>query len=186
MRIYTRKGDDGQTEILGGGRVPKDAARPEVCGALDELNAVLGLAQAHGLAEGESVDLDRVVERVQGEVLQVGAELADPDPEARGLRTIGPQHTRALEEAIDRFDAALVPLDGFILPGGTRAAGLLHLARTVCRRAERRLVTLSRTGPEPISPELLAYLNRLGDLLFVLARAANARAGVADVRWRGP
>jgi len=186
MKIYTRKGDDGQTEILGGGRVAKDAARPEVCGALDELNAVLGLARAHGLAEGGAVDLDRVVERVQGEIFQVGAELAAVDPQTRGLRTIGPEHTRALEEAIDRFDATLPSLEAFVLPGGTPAAGFLHLARTVCRRAERRLVTLSRTEPGSVSPELLAYLNRLSDLLFVLARAANARAGVADDPWQGP
>jgi len=184
MRIYTRTGDDGQTEVLGGCRVPKDAARPEACGALDELNAVLGLARAEGGVEW--TDVDGLLKRVQGEIFEVGAELAAADPEARGLRTIGPEHIRALEEAVDRFEAALVPLDGFILPGGTPAAGFLHLARTVCRRAERRLVTLSRTEPDRISPELLAYLNRLGDLLFVLARTANARAGVADVPWRGP
>lgn len=186
MKIYTRKGDKGETDVLGGGLVPKDAARPEVCGTLDELNAVLGLARAQGLAEGGAVDLDRLVERLQGEIFQVGAELAAPDPDTRGLRTIGPEHTGALEEAIDRFDAALEPLEGFILPGGTSAAGFLHVARAVCRRAERRLVTLSRTEPGSVAPELLAYLNRLSDLLFVLARTANARASVADVRWRGP
>jgi len=183
MRIYTRTGDDGQTEVLGGRRVPKDAARPEACGALDELNAVLGLARAEGVAEW--ADVDGLLKRVQGEIFQVGAELAALDPEARGLRTIGPEHIRALEEAIDRFEEVLKPLDRFLLPGGSRAAGLLHFARTVCRRAERRMATLARTATEPISPDVLAYLNRLGDLLFVLARLANARAGVADVRWRG-
>jgi len=186
MKIYTRKGDKGETEVLGGVRVPKDAPRPEVCGTLDELNAALGLARAQGLPGRAWTDADRLLERVQGEIFQIGAELAAPDPETRGLQTVGPEHTQALEQAIDRFDGALEPLDGFILPGGTPAAGWLHLARTVCRRAERRLVALSRGASEPISPGLLAYLNRLGDLLFVLARTANARAGVADVRWRGP
>jgi cob(I)alamin adenosyltransferase len=183
MNIYTRKGDDGQTEVLGGRRVAKDATRPEACGALDELSAVLGLARADGLAEW--ADVDGLLRRVQGEIFEVGAELAAPDPAERGLRTIGPVHIRALEEAIDRFEETIKPLDRFILPGGSRPAGLLHSARAVCRRAERRVVTLARTATEPISPDLLAYLNRLSDLLFVLARVANARSGVPDVRWQG-
>lgn len=182
MKIYTGKGDDGQTETLGGGRVLKDAVRPEACGAVDELSAVLGVARAEGLGE----DVDRLIERVQNDIFELGAELAATDPEVRGLRTIGPQHIRALEEAIDRFDGELEPLESFILPGGTRAAGLLHLARTVCRRAERRVVTLTRVASEPISPELLIYLNRLSDFLFVVARVANARSGVGDVRWQRP
>jgi len=184
MKIYTRKGDQGETETLGGGRVPKDALRPEACGALDELNALLGLARAGEL--GEWADVDGLLKRVQGEIFEAGAELAATDPAERGLRTIGPVHTRALEESIDRFEETLKPLDRFILPGGSNAAALLHLGRTVCRRAERRVVTLARTAPEPISPDLLVYLNRLGDLLFVLARLANARSGVEEVRWRAP
>jgi len=180
MKIYTSKGDDGQTGILGGGRVAKDDLRPEACGTLDELNAVLGLARAEDLAD----DVDRLLDRVQNDLFEIGAELAATDPEARGLRTVGPPHARALEEAIDTFEAELEPLERFILPGGARAAGLLHLARTVCRRAERRVVALARNASEPISPDVLVYLNRLSDFLFVAARLANARAGRSDVPWQ--
>ncbi len=181
MRIYTRTGDQGQTALFGGPRVDKDVARVEAYGTVDELNAVLGLVRAETLA----AEVDQVLARIQGELFEVGAEIASVDPVARGTRTIGPGHVAALESDIDRFDAALAPLRQFILPGGTRAAALLHLARTVCRRAERRVVTLARQSPGEISLVLVAYLNRLGDLLFVLARQANAAAGVPDVPWRG-
>ncbi len=180
MKIYTGKGDDGKTGVLGGARVSKDSARPEACGALDELNALLGLARAEGLAQ----DIDRLLERVQNEIFDLGAELAATDPKAAGLRPIGKTHIQALEQNIDRLEEQLEPLQCFILPGGGRPAGLLHFARTVCRRAERRVVTLARVAPEPISSELLIYLNRLSDLLFVVARAANARSGIPDVRWQ--
>jgi cob(I)alamin adenosyltransferase len=180
MRIYTRKGDTGQTGLLGGPRVGKDSIRLETYGTVDELNAVVGLVRAEELPE----DLDRLLAQVQSELFEVGAELASPDPVARGTRTIGPRHVEALEGLIDQYDAALDPLGSFILPGGTRAAAELHFARTVCRRAERRLVTLMRQSDEEISPHLLKYLNRLGDLLFVLARAANARSGRSEMPWR--
>jgi cob(I)alamin adenosyltransferase len=135
-------------------------------------------------AEELPEDFDRLLGQLQNELFEVGAELASPEPVARGTRTIGQAHVEALEGWIDQYDGALEPLRTFILPCGTRAAGALHLARTVCRRAERRLVTLVRQSDEEISPHLLAYLNRLGDLLFVLARAANARADRPDVPWQ--
>jgi cob(I)alamin adenosyltransferase len=182
MTIYTRTGDLGETDLFAGPRVAKDMPRIEVCGTVDELSAVLGLLRAEPVGEA----VDRVLARVQDELFEIGAELATPDPGAHGTRRIGREHVRALEQEIDRLDATLPPLGHFILPGGTRQAALFHLARTVCRRAERRLVTLVRHSEEPISLVLLAYLNRLGDLLFVLGRAANAQAGRADVPWTKP
>ena len=156
--------------------------RVEVYGTVDELNAWLGLVRAEPVVEA----IDRVLERVQNELFQIGAELAAPDPVGQATRWIGREHVHALEQDIDRFDAGLTPLADFVLPAGTRPAALLHVARTVCRRAERRLVTLVRHSEEPISLSLLAYLNRLGDLLFILARAANAAAGRTDTRWAKP
>ena len=182
MKIYTRTGDLGETGLFGGPRVGKDVARVEVYGTVDELSAILGLARAEGLDE----DIDRWLERVQNELFEVGAELATPDPVSRGTRTIGPPHIEAMEAEIDRYQQALPPLEHFILPGGTSPAALLHQARTVCRRAERRLVTLLREPSEPVSLVLLAYLNRLGDLLFALARTVNARAGRSDMVWKRP
>lgn len=182
MKIYTRTGDQGQTALFGGPRVDKDAARVEAYGTVDELNAVLGLVRTESLGR----EVDEVLARIQGELFEVGAEIASVDPAARGTRSIGPPHVAALESDIDRFDATLPPLREFILPGGTRPAALLHVARTVCRRAERRLVTLVRQSPAEVSMVLVAYLNRLGDLLFVLARQANAAAGQLDVPWHRP
>ena len=166
MKIYTRTGDLGETGLFGGPRVGKDMARIEAFGTVDELNAVLGVVRAETLPD----DVDRVLERIQRELLDLGAELASPDPVKQGTRKIDRGNVSALEAQIDRFQESLEPLDEFILPGGNRAAALLHLARTVCRRAERRLVTLVRHGQEEISLFLLAYLNRLSDFLFVLAR----------------
>ena len=182
MKIYSRTGDLGETGLLAGPRVGKDIARIEALGTIDELSAVLGLVRGEPL----SGPIDRLLERIQNELFEVGAELATPDPVTRGTRTIGPQHVKALEEDIDACASSLAPLSGFILPCGVRSAAGLHLARAVCRRAERRLVALVRESGGEISLVLLAYLNRLGDLLFVLARAANAAAGVGDVRWRKP
>jgi len=182
MAIYTRTGDLGETGLFAGPRVGKDMPRIEVYGAVDELNAVLGLVRTEPVGEA----IDQILARVQDELFQIGAELATPDPVARGTRWIGRGQVRGLEEEIDRLDATLPPLEHFVLPGGTRQAALFHLARTVCRRAERRLVTLIRHSEEPISLPLLAYLNRLGDLLFVLARVANAQAGQPDIPWTKP
>jgi cob(I)alamin adenosyltransferase len=182
MKIYTRTGDLGETALFAGPRVGKDMPRIEVCGTIDELSAAIAVARAEPL----DADADRLLARVLHELFAIGAELATPDPAARGFQWIGPEHVKALEAEIDRREQGLPPLDEFILPGGTRAAALLHLARAVCRRAERRFVTLIRRCEEPISLVLMAYLNRLSDLLFVLARCENARAGRTDVVWRKP
>jgi cob(I)alamin adenosyltransferase len=182
MKIYTRTGDSGDTGLFGGPRVGKDTPRIEAYGAIDELNGALGLVRAEGLPEA----VDPLLERVQHELFDVGAELATRDPVARGTRTIGPQHVQAIEAEIDRYESGLEPLKTFTLPAGSRAAAGLYFARAVCRRAERRLVAAMRQGEEELSVVLLAYLNRLGDLLFVLGRFVNARAGRPDVPWREP
>jgi cob(I)alamin adenosyltransferase len=182
MKIYSRTGDLGETGLYAGPRVGKDIPRIEALGTIDELNAMLGLVRTEALA----APLEAVLERVQNELFEVGAELSTPDPAAQRTRTIGPAHVQALEADVDRLESGLAPLDGFILPGGSRAAAGLHLARAVCRRAERRLVGLVREAPEEVSLVLMAYLNRLADLLFVLARAANAQAALPDVAWKKP
>jgi cob(I)alamin adenosyltransferase len=179
MKIYTKTGDDGTTGLYGGGRVRKDDARIEACGAVDELNAVVGLARA----EAPPREIDELLAHIQNELFDLGAELATPRPAAARLAVLGECEIAALESAIDRFDAGLSPLKTFILPGGSCRAALLHHARTICRRAERRVITLAGEAAEGISPHLVIYLNRLSDLLFVLARAANATAG-GDVEWR--
>jgi cob(I)alamin adenosyltransferase len=180
MKIYTKTGDDGTTGLYGGGRVRKDDARVEAYGAVDELNAAIGLARAHQ----PPAEIDELLARSQNELFDLGAELASLQPAAQRLAVIGQSEILAVEREIDRFDGALPPLKNFILPGGTRAAAALHLARTVCRRAERRLITVAVAPNENISAHAIVYLNRLGDLLFVLARAANAAAGQADVEWK--
>jgi cob(I)alamin adenosyltransferase len=179
MSIYTRTGDQGETDLLGGARVPKDALRPEVCGTLDELNALLGLARSYPLSES----VQSLAGRLQSDLFRVAAEVAAADPGALAAARIGPADVAALERAIDQCEAQLPPLRSFILPGGGQPAGVLHLARAVCRRAERRLVTLARSEPAAVSADLLAYVNRLSDLLFVLARMVNSQAGVAETIW---
>jgi cob(I)alamin adenosyltransferase len=178
VKIYTKTGDDGETGLFGGPRVRKNCPRIEAYGTVDELNAVVGIVRTHGLPP----DLDALLARIQNELFDLGAELATPEPAKFGIAGATDAHVAALEREIDRYEAELEPLGQFILPGGTPAAAALHLARTVCRRAERCVVTLTET--ETISPNTVIYLNRLSDLLFVLARAANRRAGVADVPWR--
>ncbi|HEY2839468.1 MAG TPA: cob(I)yrinic acid a,c-diamide adenosyltransferase [Pirellulales bacterium] len=178
MKIYTKTGDDGTTGLFGGPRVSKDAPRIEAYGAVDELNAVVGLART----EPMSAQLDVLLARVQNELFDLGAELATPDPVAKGTALLGGSQIATLEAAIDLYEEQLEPLRQFILPGGCPAAALLHLARTVCRRAERRIITLAAT--EAVRNELVVYVNRLSDLLFVLARAANHLAGERDVPWR--
>lgn len=182
MKIYTKTGDRGETGLFGGPRVGKDAPRIEAYGTVDELNSVLGLVRAQ-LAAGE---IDVLAARIQNDLFALGAQLATPDPSAHQTALIGPPQIAALESAIDHFEARLEPLTEFVLPGGTPAAAHLHLARTVCRRAERRVVTLSRHSSEPIATDVIVYLNRLSDLLFVLARAVNREAGVGDVAWQKP
>ncbi|HOC17868.1 MAG TPA: cob(I)yrinic acid a,c-diamide adenosyltransferase [Vicinamibacterales bacterium] len=179
MKIYTRTGDAGETALFDGRRVPKSDLRVEAYGDVDELNAVVGLVLAEGLDE----DLAAMVRAVQRDLFALGGRLADPARKIAGRVgkvAIGDPDIARLEEWIDALEMELTPLRHFILPGGTRAASLLHVCRTVCRRAERRVVQL---GSEAVEPALLAYLNRLSDFLFVLARAANRRAGVAETEW---
>ncbi len=180
MKIYTRTGDTGETGLYGGGRVRKDDPRIAAYGTVDELNAFLGLARAEGLPP----EIDAVLARLQNELFDLGAELATRDPRAQGTALIKEAQIAVLEQAIDRFEEGLSPLKQFILPGGTKAAALLHVARTVCRRAEREVVFLANVPDEKVSPHLIVYLNRVSDLLFVLARAANAISGVPDVPWQ--
>lgn len=174
-RIYTRSGDDGTTGLVGGQRVPKHAPRVSCYGAVDEANAFIGLA----IIEASRIDtggaLDRAIARelriIQNEMFDLGADLATPMNDAEhALRIVSPQVDR-LERVIDRFNEPLAPLTSFVLPGGTSLAGALHAARTIVRRAEREGVALAEI--EPVNPEAIRYLNRLSDLLFVLARAAN-------------
>ncbi|MEE2703799.1 MAG: cob(I)yrinic acid a,c-diamide adenosyltransferase [Myxococcota bacterium] len=182
MKIYTKGGDGGETALFFGPRVRKDDLRVEAYGSVDELNAVLGLVRA----ELSDPDLSEGVFRIQHSLFDLGGELATPESQARTQE--GKKQARvvdadveALESWIDQLQGELEPLRNFILPGGTRAAGLFHLARTVCRRAERRTVSLAATAP--VSDCVLRYLNRLSDLLFVLARVANHRSSVDEPVW---
>ncbi len=180
MKIYTKTGDAGQTSLFAGGRVSKDSIRVTAYGDTDELNAVLGIVLTTTPEEFERT----VLESVQRDLFAIGARLASPAaPEnATADRMALPaERIGELEQAIDRCDADLPPLESFILPGGTPKAAALHHARTVCRRAERSVVTLHATAEVPA--EILTYLNRLSDLLFMLARLANHRAGVVDNTW---
>jgi cob(I)alamin adenosyltransferase len=178
VKIYTRTGDDGTTGLLGAARVSKADARIEAYGTVDELNAALGAARA--------LDTERWLEsglaRVQASLFQIGAELAADDGAALAkLDRIDEAAIASLETWIDRLEADLPPLKRFILPGGTPLAASLHVARTVCRRAERRVVALAAT--RALEPRLVRYLNRLADALFVLARWCNHRAGAAEHQW---
>jgi cob(I)alamin adenosyltransferase len=184
MKVYTRGGDSGETSLFGGQRVSKDAARVEAYGDVDELNAVIGIARAE---LGER-DLVEQLGLIQSSLFDLGAELATPDAEGRERKgqtmpRVDAEDVEVLEGWIDAFDAELAPLTHFVLPGGTRIAGLLHLARTVCRRAERRVVALR--GHEDVALLLVQYLNRLSDYLFTAARIANRRAGVEEPKWVG-
>ncbi|MGV6874679.1 cob(I)yrinic acid a,c-diamide adenosyltransferase [Pseudochelatococcus sp. B33] len=185
-RIYTRTGDDGTTGLTGGERRSKHDLRIEALGAVDEANAAIGLARLHTAG-----DVDASLARVQNDLFDLGADLSTPpggaqepeDPERfEALRVVAAQVGR-LEADIDAFNAALAPLRSFVLPGGTPASAALHLARTICRRAERLAFALAEREPGKVSPILLQYLNRLSDLLFVLARIANDH-GARDVLWR--
>ena len=174
-RIYTRTGDDGSTGLSDGSRVPKSALRIEAYGTVDELNSVIGVAIA---AAGESSEAAELLRSLQHDLFDLGADLSTPGRE-EGLRVL-PAQVERLEAAIDRYNADLKPLESFVLPGGSEFAGWLHLARTVCRRAER--VTVALAHEEEIGASALAFLNRLSDLLFVLARTAN-EGGKNDVLW---
>ena len=181
MKIYTKKGDKGQTYLFGGGPFPKDSERIEAYGTVDELNSVLGCAVSE---LGPKSEFTSILTEIQKQLFIVGAELATvkPTPEmSQGF--IKNSHVDLLEKQIDEWEAELTPLTRFILPGGTKASSWLHLARTVGRRAERALVTCSHD--QALRPELIVYLNRLSDWFFVLARLLNHRAQVAYILWEG-
>jgi cob(I)alamin adenosyltransferase len=173
-RIYTKAGDDGNTGLIGGMRVPKDAARVDAYGLVDELNAALGLVRSCGVPE----QVDSILQRIQDDLFSVGANLALPtgaDPAQWKIPPVTDEDIAALEQKIDECEGILEPLHQFILPGGSAAGAFLHFARTVARRAERGCVALSRA--EGVDPKIIQYLNRLSDLCFVLARYVNRQCG---------
>jgi len=178
LKIYTKTGDAGETSLFDNTRVSKADARVDAYGEVDELNACLGAARAAGV----DPELSTMLEEIQKELFAIGARLADPSHRIASRVTkadIGDAAVARLESTIDRLEAELPPLRRFILPGGAQGGSLLHLSRTVCRRAERRIVALA----SPVDPIVVVYLNRLSDLLFVMARAANHRSGVPETEW---
>jgi cob(I)alamin adenosyltransferase len=181
MKIYTKKGDAGETGLFGNVRVAKDDLRIQTYGTFDELNTVLGLTLCESGVHGAFRDR---LGRIQGELFQLGAELSTPRHKSSGILLIDSKHIEKLELEIDEMEAKLEPLKNFILPGGSKASALLHFARTVCRRGERELITLNRA--ESQREEVLQYINRLSDYLFVCARFANFEAKCEDVPWIAP
>jgi cob(I)alamin adenosyltransferase len=182
MKIYTKTGDAGDTGLFDGTRVAKSDPRVEAYGDVDELNAWLGLARATGV----DPEIDAMLDRIQRDLFALGSHLADPRHRIASRvekALIGPADSTRLEGWIDSLEAGLAPLRRFILAGGAPAGAQLHVARTVCRRAERRIVSLGSAGPAGVDAALIVYVNRLSDLLFVMARAVNARAGVPEVEW---
>lgn len=178
MKIYTKTGDQGDTSLFGGQRVPKDALRIEAYGTVDELNSMLGIVRA----DNSDARIDEILRSIQDRLFEVGADLATPrSRDHDAIRRFEPQDAEPLERLIDDLDANLEQLMSFIIPGGSAVAARLHFARTICRRAERAVVRLSRN--EDIGEGTIIYLNRLSDLLFVLARYANHRAHVTETKW---
>jgi cob(I)alamin adenosyltransferase len=182
VKIYTRRGDAGQTDLFGGDRVGKDALRVAAYGDVDELNASLGAAAASGADPA----LEESLRSIQSALFDLGASLATPDAGHRkkaDVNGVGATDVDALEALIDRLEAPLEKLTAFILPGGSPSAAGFHVARTVCRRAERAVVRLAGVEGESVEDTSLRYLNRLSDLLFVMARHENARQGISDIAW---
>ncbi len=180
MKIYTRTGDRGDTGLSDGSRVGKDTLRVECYGEVDELNACLGVVRA----QHEDAGLDTLLTQIQKDLFALGAQLADPQgrvADRKPKAAVTAAHVKRLEDAIDAREESLPPLKAFILPGGSPAAALLHFSRTVCRRAERRVVALAHH--DEVDPQVVTYLNRLSDLLFVLARDANRTSGVTEETW---
>ncbi len=180
MKIYTRTGDRGDTGLGDGSRVGKDTLRVECYGEVDEVNACLGIVRA----QHEDAALDTLLGQIQKDLFAIGAQLADPQAHVADRKqkaAVSAEHVKRLEDAIDARQDSLPPLTAFILPGGSPAGALLHFTRTVCRRAERRVVALSRH--DAVDPLVVSYLNRLSDLLFVLARDANRTSGVPEETW---
>ncbi len=179
--VYTRGGDNGETSLFGGSRVKKNSLRIACIGTTDELNASLGVA----IANLDQIDLIELLENLQHKLFEIGAELANPTAhqvESKNTFVVTDEDTISVEKSIDILDAALPELKNFILPSGTTAATQLHLARAVCRRLERLLVKLTKT--EEVNKSLIKYVNRLSDLLFVLARVANSRSGIDERIWK--
>ena len=178
MKIYTKFGDSGETALFGGMRLRKDAPRIEAIGTVDELNAYIGYAQTLI----DDADLSELMTRIQNHLFSVGADLATPETHAKAAEfRISADFTTEMETAIDALSEALPPLTNFILPGGCTAGAILHIARVVCRRSERCVVRLARE--EDINPEIIRSLNRLSDLLFVIARTVNFRANAPEPIW---
>ena len=179
MKIYTKRGDSGDTSLFGGRRVSKDDLRIEAYGTVDELNAFLGAVAS----QCQDATLQQALQRVQGQLFGVGADLATPlDARTSYISRIDAGPSQQLEKEIDAWEQQLPPLTHFILPGGSAAGAALHIARTICRRAERRVVALART--EAVNEQVLIYLNRLSDWLFVLARTVNHRQNIPEAPWQ--
>ena len=180
-KIYTKGGDNGETGLFGGKRVPKSSIRIEAYGTIDELNSFIGLA----ITEVKSEDVRKLLQKIQNQLFTVGADLAAPENEVKEKLTIlrvPKEFFEHTEKEIDKYETQLKPLQNFILPGGSKPAALLNICRTVCRRAERRVVALSDTAE--IGVNIIIFLNRLSDLFFVLARYENMISGIPDVIWK--
>ncbi len=181
MKIYTKTGDTGETGLFGGARIPKNSLRIDTVGTIDELNACIGTARSQIADEA----IDNLLHRIQNELFNIGADLATLDSHTKSNQLrISEDFVGALEKDIDRLENQLAPLRNFVLPAGSVAGSTLHLARTVCRRSERSVVTLADS--ESINPTILPYLNRLSDFLFVLARFVNSRLGKTEPLWESP
>jgi len=176
-KIYTRSGDQGKTRLANGTEVSKDSHRVTAYGEVDELNSIIGLV----LTQNPDINIAESLSEIQHTLFDLGGELAS-DGMIEGL--VSQQHVEALEQLIDKINSVLPALEEFILPGGTTPAATLHLARTVCRRAERSIITLNQS--ETVAPEIIQYINRLSDLLFVMARSENNRSGNQEVYWKNP
>lgn len=181
MKIYTRTGDQGTTGLFGGGRVLKDHLRIDAYGCVDELNAAVGVARAHIRADARLSSLDAILRRIQTELFIVGADLATPGNARARPPRVTEEHVSMMESLIDEHESGLEPLEKFILPAGSLPSSYLHLARTIARRSERAVVRAAQQ--EDISPQTIVYLNRLSDLLFVLARWASSRMDTPDELW---
>lgn len=182
MKIYTKTGDDGETGLFAGPRVSKNDPRLAAYGSVDELNAVLGMV----ISSQTTPDLRDELTAIQSDLFSVGAELATPDPDAQGMRLLKPSRVSDLERSIDQMELSLPPLKNFVLPGGSTASAAMHWARTVCRRAERDVVTLSQQPSVADYSGVIIFLNRLSDWLFVAARFQNSLAGIPDQPWVRP
>jgi len=181
MKIYTKTGDSGETSLLGGKRVWKDNLRIQTCGTIDELNSILGIS----ISEITNMELKETLQGIQNDLFIIGSDTALPIENVNNkisIQRIMESHSEKLESIIDKYDVQLPDLKNFILPGGTKGSSILHFARSVCRRAERNVVSLSQI--EKINPYIEKYLNRLSDLLFVLARFENFSNGESDIIWQ--